>query len=64
MPGATINDVCLTVAAESMRRYLEATGELPDQSLVAMAPLKTRTPDPAAVRRQRKTMRQSHDTDI
>ncbi len=65
VPGATINDVCLTVVAESMRRYLDATGELPDQSLVAMAPISTRTPDQAASGgNQISMMRPSLHTDI
>lgn len=45
--GATINDVCLTVVGEAMRRYLSSKGELPEQSLVTVAPVSTRTPDQA-----------------
>lgn len=43
--GATVNDVCISVVAESMRRYLDSKGELPKQSLVIMVPISTRTPD-------------------
>lgn len=43
--GATINDVCLTIVAQAMRRYLDSTGDLPAESLVTMVPISTRTPD-------------------
>jgi len=43
--GATINDVCISVVAESMRRYLDSKGELPRNSLVIMVPISTRTPE-------------------
>lgn len=45
--GATINDVCLTIVAEAMRRYLEAKGQLPKESLVTAVPISTRTPEQA-----------------
>ncbi len=47
VPGATINDVCLTIVAEALRRYLDAKGELPTQSLVTAVPISTRTPEQA-----------------
>jgi WS/DGAT/MGAT family acyltransferase len=43
VPGATVNDVILTVCSGALRRYLEAHDELPDESLVAMAPISVRT---------------------
>jgi len=43
VPGATVNDVILTVCGGALRRYLEAKGELPDASLIAMAPISVRT---------------------
>ncbi len=46
--GATINDVCLTVVAEGMRRYLKAKRALPKESLVTVVPISTRTPEQAA----------------
>lgn len=65
VPGATINDVCLTIVAEGMRRYLDASGELPEQSLYAMAPISTRTPDQASAGgNQISMMRPSLHTDI
>jgi WS/DGAT/MGAT family acyltransferase len=45
--GATINDVCLTIIAEALRRYLDAKGELPEQSLITVVPISTRTPEQA-----------------
>jgi diacylglycerol O-acyltransferase len=43
VPGATVNDVILTVCSGALRRYLEFHGELPEESLVAMAPISVRT---------------------
>jgi diacylglycerol O-acyltransferase len=45
--GVTINDVCLTIVAEGLRRYLVAKGELPVESLVTSVPISTRTPEQA-----------------
>ncbi len=42
--GVTVNDVLLAIVAGSLRRYLEARGELPDLPLVAEVPIGT---DPA-----------------
>ncbi len=41
--GATVNDVVLTVCGGALRRYLEAKNELPDEPLVAMAPISVRS---------------------
>lgn len=41
--GATINDVVLTLVGGALRRYLQAHDELPDSSLIAMAPINVRT---------------------
>jgi WS/DGAT/MGAT family acyltransferase len=40
--GATVNDVMLTVVGGALRRYLDARGELPLETLVAMAPISIR----------------------
>jgi diacylglycerol O-acyltransferase len=40
--GATVNDVALTIVGGAMRRYLEHHDELPDESIVAMAPVNVR----------------------
>jgi len=42
VPGATVNDVMLAVVGGGLRRYLEAKGELPGESLTAMAPISVR----------------------
>ncbi len=38
-PGATINDVMLTVVSGGMRRYLDSKDELPEQTLVTGCPI-------------------------
>lgn len=40
--GATVNDVILTIVGGGLRSYLLSRGELPDASLVAMAPVSVR----------------------
>jgi WS/DGAT/MGAT family acyltransferase len=45
VPGTTVNDVVLTICGGGLREYLESKGELPDESLIAMAPINTRTDD-------------------
>lgn len=42
--GATVNDVIVTVCGGALRKYLEAKNELPDESLIAMAPMSVRPP--------------------
>jgi WS/DGAT/MGAT family acyltransferase len=42
VPGATINDAVLAMIGGAMRRYLHAKDELPEKSLVSMAPVNTR----------------------
>ncbi|MFC5694715.1 wax ester/triacylglycerol synthase family O-acyltransferase [Pseudomonas sp. GCM10022186] len=42
VPGATVNDAVLAMIGGAMRRYLEAKEELPDKSLVTLAPVNTR----------------------
>ncbi|MEN8158862.1 MAG: wax ester/triacylglycerol synthase family O-acyltransferase, partial [Myxococcota bacterium] len=49
VPGATVNDVILTVCSGALRRYLEHHGELPEDSLVAMAPISVRTEEERGV---------------
>jgi diacylglycerol O-acyltransferase len=39
VPGATVNDVVLTISGGALRRYLERRGELPDSSLLASVPV-------------------------
>jgi diacylglycerol O-acyltransferase len=47
VPGATINDVAITVVGGALRAYLLEHGELPEQSLRVMAPISTRTAEQA-----------------
>ena len=42
VPGATVNDVILAIVGGGLRGYLEAKGELPKDSLTAMAPISVR----------------------
>jgi WS/DGAT/MGAT family acyltransferase len=41
-PGATINDVVLTIVGGGLRKYLQRHNELPDRSLTTMVPVSTR----------------------
>jgi len=41
--GATVNDVVLTIVGGGLRAYLRDKGELPDASLLAMAPISVRS---------------------
>jgi diacylglycerol O-acyltransferase len=43
VPGATLNDAVLSVVGGALRAYLLDKGELPDESLVTMVPISTRT---------------------
>ena len=43
VPGATVNDAAVTLCGGALRRYLAAKHELPEQPLVAMAPVNLRT---------------------
>lgn len=44
-PGTTVNDVVVSVCGGALRKYLEAKNELPEESLVAMAPMSVRPVD-------------------
>ncbi len=41
-PGATINDVMVSIVGGAMRKYLQAKGELPETSLVSGTPINVR----------------------
>jgi WS/DGAT/MGAT family acyltransferase len=45
VPGATVNDVIVSVCGGALRRYLAAKNELPAQSMIAMAPISVRSKD-------------------
>lgn len=42
VPGATVNDVTLTIVSGALRSYLQSKGEMPTKSLVAAAPVNVR----------------------
>jgi WS/DGAT/MGAT family acyltransferase len=41
--GSTVNDVVLSICAGALRDYLRASDELPDESMIAMAPISLRS---------------------
>jgi len=43
--GVTVNDVALSICGGGLRKYLASKKELPERSLVAMAPVNIRTKD-------------------
>ena len=43
--GVTVNDVALSICGGGLRKYLQSKDELPEESLVAMAPINIRTKD-------------------
>jgi len=43
IPGATVNDAAITIVGGALRKYLKKHGELPEQSLAAMAPVNVRS---------------------
>ena len=43
--GTTVNDVIVSVCGGALRKYLQSKNELPDESLVAMAPMSVRPVD-------------------
>jgi WS/DGAT/MGAT family acyltransferase len=45
VPGATVNDCVLSIAAGAVREYLKSKKELPKVSLRVLAPINTRTED-------------------
>lgn len=47
VPGTTVNDIALCVVAGALRRYLDARGELPDQTLIAGCPVNIGTAEDA-----------------
>lgn len=43
VPGSSLNDIFICVASGAVRKYLEAKGELPEQSLMSLMPISLRT---------------------
>ena len=62
--GATVNDTVLTVVGGAVRRYLEAKGELPTESLVTMVPVSVRSEGDAAAGNQVSAMAVSLATQL
>lgn len=48
VPGATVNDVVIATVGGALRKYLDRHGELPKESLVAVAPINLRGKEKAA----------------
>ena len=48
LPGATVNDAAIAIVGGALRKYLSAHGELPEQSMAAMAPVNVRSDDDKA----------------
>jgi len=65
VPGATLNDVCLSIIGGAMHQYLDSVGEPPSEPLITLVPVSTRTPEQAgAGGNQVSMMRVSMHTDI
>ncbi|MCB1692758.1 MAG: wax ester/triacylglycerol synthase family O-acyltransferase [Pseudomonadales bacterium] len=45
IPGATVNDAILAICGGALRKYLASKDELPDASMIAMAPISVRSAD-------------------
>jgi len=43
MPGVTVNDVMLSIVGGALHKYLQSKNDLPEDSLVAMAPVSVRS---------------------
>jgi WS/DGAT/MGAT family acyltransferase len=43
--GTTVNDVVLAICSGALRRYLDARGELPHKSMIAVVPVSVRSDD-------------------
>jgi WS/DGAT/MGAT family acyltransferase len=48
VPGATVNDVMLTIVGGALRKYLDAHDALPPDPLIAMCPISLRSKDEQA----------------
>lgn len=64
-PGVTVNDVMVSIVGGGLRRYLSAKDELPEETLLAGAPINTRDKDkPGATGNSISMMRIPLRTDI
>ncbi len=62
--GVKVNDVYVAMVAGALRNYLDARGELPDESLVASIPINARTDDSPSSGNMISGMAASMATDI
>ncbi|MCU1590100.1 MAG: wax ester/triacylglycerol synthase family O-acyltransferase [Frankiales bacterium] len=62
--GGTFNDVVIAICGGAFRRYLEARGELPDSSLIAVVPVSVRSDDDSDAANRTSAMFTSLGTDI
>jgi diacylglycerol O-acyltransferase len=62
--GGTFNDAVIAICGGAFRRYLEARGELPDSSLIAVVPVSVRSEDDSTAANRTSAMFTSLGTDI
>ncbi|MDT7539626.1 MAG: diacylglycerol O-acyltransferase / wax synthase [Actinomycetota bacterium] len=62
--GGTFNDAVIAICGGAFRRYLEARGELPDSSLIAVVPVSVRSEDDSQAANRTSAMFTSLGTDI
>jgi WS/DGAT/MGAT family acyltransferase len=62
--GGTFNDAVIAICGGAFRRYLEARGELPDSSLIAVVPVSVRSDDDSQAANRTSAMFTSLGTDI
>jgi WS/DGAT/MGAT family acyltransferase len=62
--GGTFNDAVIAICGGAFRRYLDARGELPDSSLIAVVPVSVRSDDDSQAANRTSAMFTSLGTDI
>ncbi|MBK5307973.1 MAG: wax ester/triacylglycerol synthase family O-acyltransferase [Frankiaceae bacterium] len=62
--GGTFNDAVIAICGGAFRRYLDARGELPDSSLIAVVPVSVRSDDDNQAANRTSAMFTSLGTDI
>jgi WS/DGAT/MGAT family acyltransferase len=62
--GGTFNDAVIAICGGAFRRYLDARGELPDSSLIAVVPVSVRSDDDTQAANRTSAMFTSLGTDI
>lgn len=64
VPGTTVNDVVFAVIGGAMRKYLQAKGALPEESMIAACPIDARTDEDQHLDTMVSMMQASLCTDI